>query len=52
MNSHLLGLILACICFTASSAGFYPAEYDLRFEPDYRLCNFDVSEEVLFPKNH
>jgi len=46
MNFRIFGLILACFCVL--STAYYPAEYDLRFEPDYRNCSFQVSEEVYF----
>ena len=46
MNFRLAGFILISCCVLLN-AKYYPAEYDLRFEPDYRNCNFKVSEEVL-----
>lgn len=45
MNSQALVLILASLCIFASA--YYPSEYDLRFEPDYRNCNFKTDEEVF-----
>lgn len=39
-------LLILVFLLVITSCKYYPAEYDFRFEPDYRKCNFKVSEEV------
>lgn len=45
MKSQIIALFLF-FCLYSSYSKYYPAEYDLRFEPDYRNCDFQASEEV------
>lgn len=50
MKIHTKFTFLLIFSLTSVFGRYYPAEFDLRFEPDYRKCVFTASEEVNFIK--